>query len=186
MTQPVPPSWLDPNAEPLAFEDFPGRLLTVALGAIHRGITLPLLAPHRIGLSEWRMLTFVALREPISASEIAATTSLDKGLLSRSAQSLAARGLLRRTPMPGGNPRLQALHLTPAGRHLFETLYPEAQRRQAALLAAIEPDARAAAYGALRRFAEVAATMADDARPLSAAATPAAAAPRRRSAGRGR
>jgi DNA-binding MarR family transcriptional regulator len=147
----VPPSWQKPGVHPLAFEDFPGALLAVALAQVHRDITMPLIVPHGLGLPEWRTLTFVALNEPISASAIVARSTMDKALVSRAVRALEGRGALRRKPGSGVD-RQQSLHTTAAGRRLFDTLFPLAQQRQARLLQGLSLAERKALYSALRRL----------------------------------
>jgi DNA-binding MarR family transcriptional regulator len=148
----VPSSWLAPGEHPLAFEDFPGALLAVALARLHREVTMPLITTQDLGLPEWRTLTFVALNEPISASAIVARSTMDKALVSRAVRALEGRGAIRRAPGPGAD-RQQALRTTAAGRRLFNTLFPQAQQRQAQLLQSLSLAERRALYLALRRLA---------------------------------
>lgn len=153
MPEGMPASWREPGlSHPLSFEDFPGALLAVALSNVHREITMPLITPHGLGLPEWRTLTFVAVHQPISAATIAARSTMDKALISRAVRALEQRRLLRRKPDPAAA-RQQQLHLTAAGRRLFDTLFPQAQQRQARLLERLSVAEREGLYAALRQLA---------------------------------
>lgn len=146
----LPPSWRSPGEAPMAFEDFPGSLLAVALAAVQRQVTTPLIAQHDLGMSAWRTLTFVALLEPVSAATIAQRSTLDKALISRAIRELEARGLIVREEGSGAT---RPLRTTRKGRLLFDDLFAQVQQGQARLIALLPASQRKAVYLALRQWA---------------------------------
>lgn len=59
---------------------------------------------RKFGLSwiEWRVISQVGEHAPLSLNQLADLLNLDRGQVSRAVKGLALRGLLSRTPRPGG------------------------------------------------------------------------------------
>lgn len=83
---------------------------------------------------EFGALYAVGLREGVAAKNIVASTGLPKNTLSRAIQKLLQRRLLRREVDPE-DMRSFVLHLTPAGRTIFDEAMPIMLKQQATMLA---------------------------------------------------
>ena len=92
-----------------------------------------------ITLNQWRMIAFIGGAGKLTASELIATTAMDKGLVSRNVKSLIAGGLVLSSPSARDN-RVQVLSLTASGKHVFEMALPRMQRRQDDLQLALSAD----------------------------------------------
>lgn len=95
------------------------RLLSVAGAPVIR------LCEGRFGISrrEWRVLALLAQEEGLLSSQLAERAQLDRARTSKAITSLASKQLLRREPRPGDR-RQVSLALTPAGRALYQALFP--------------------------------------------------------------
>jgi DNA-binding MarR family transcriptional regulator len=157
--QALPEAWRQPasHASALAFEEFPGFLLGRALARIHRIATLPLLARHGLSLAEWRTMSVVATHGDIASADIVGRSTMDKSQISRAVASLEARGLvaLRADPAHG---RRRLITLTRQGHQLFKKLFPDAQRRQCAVLDQLTQEERRYLFVALKKISVVAPT----------------------------
>ena len=91
-------------------------------------------ARRELGLSdfEWRVMSQVGDRSPMSLNELAAVSSHDKGQLSRGVKRLVEAGLLVRESRRGE--RGVFISPTPAGRKVFEDLVRLAFRQNDALI----------------------------------------------------
>ena len=111
------------------------RLLAAAGGMVIR------LCEGRFGITrrEWRILALVAQEEGLLSSQLAQRAQLDRARTSKAITSLVAKRLLQRRQTPGDR-RQAALALTPAGRALYDELFPLVLEINRELLAAL-PDA---------------------------------------------
>ncbi len=91
-------------------------------------------ARRELGLSdfEWRVMSQVGDRAPMSLNELAAASSHDKGQLSRGVKRLVEAGLLVRESRRGE--RGVFISPTPAGRKVFDDLVRLAFRQNDALI----------------------------------------------------
>lgn len=81
----------------------------------------------------------VGLREGVAAKNIVASAGLPKNTLSRAIQKLLQRRLLKREADPG-DLRSYVLHLTAAGRKIFDETMPLMLQQQKAMLACLSED----------------------------------------------
>jgi DNA-binding MarR family transcriptional regulator len=90
-----------------------------------------------LGLSdfEWRIMSQVGDRAPLSLNELAAVTGQDKGQLSRGVKRLVEAGLLVRETRRGE--RGVFISPTKAGLALFDRLAEQAVRRNTRLIAGV-------------------------------------------------
>ena len=158
---PLPRAWREPDetGQALAVEDFPTVLLVGTATLIQRHLTRPALAPHDIGVPEWRLLAFLGVKGVSSAAAMTEEMWMDKAQISRVLENLVVRGLVRRDADPTHHKR-QLVRLSAAGKRLHARALASARRQQAQLLRALDPDERAglfSALGKLRRLAEGAA-----------------------------
>lgn len=88
---------------------------------------------------EFVALYAVGLKEGVAAKNIVASSGLPKNTLSRAVQKLLQRRLLRRETDPT-DLRSYVLHLTAAGREIFDETMPLMVRHQTAMLACLSGD----------------------------------------------
>ncbi len=100
---------------------------------------------ERFGLSipEWRVMAVLGRFAPLSANEVAERTAMDKVRVSRAVAKLMKTGLVDRAT-DSGDRRRSALKLSRAGRRMHEAIIPMARQIEAALLARLSRDERAA------------------------------------------
>lgn len=102
---------------------------------------------YQLTLNEWRVLAALAQHVDVTAMDVADLTGLDKMSVSRALRGLEQRGRLQ-TQTLESDLRKRQLHVTPAGRALFDEMWPLAQQREAALFADL-PAAELAQLGAV-------------------------------------
>ena len=98
------------------------------------------LCEGRFGITrrEWRVLALLARHPGLMSSQLAERAQLDRARTSRAVTSLVAKQLLTR--QAGQADRREArLTLTPAGRELYEQLFPLIRGIHHDLLGALEP-----------------------------------------------
>jgi len=86
---------------------------------------------------EWRILALLAQGDGLMSSELAGRAQLDRARTSRAVTVLAAKQLVSRNPRPGDR-RSVMLSLTPAGRALFDALFPQVAAINRSLLGALD------------------------------------------------
>ncbi len=102
---------------------------------------------YQLTLNEWRVLAALAQHADVTAMDVADLTGLDKMSVSRALRGLEQRGRLQ-TQTLESDLRKRQLHVTPAGRALFDEVWPLAQQREATLFADL-PAAELAQLGAV-------------------------------------
>lgn len=100
-------------------------------------------ARRELGLSdfEWRVMTQVGHRAPMSLNELAGVTGHDKGQLSRGVKRLVEAGYLVRESRRGA--RGVFISPTPAGEIVFDRIVELAIRQNDMLIHGLTPDERA-------------------------------------------
>jgi DNA-binding MarR family transcriptional regulator len=152
-----PASWLSLEADGsnLALEHFPSFRLALASTHVHRTVTSVYLHPYGLTLPEWRILSTVARWSEVPMRDICARSNMDKAQISRTVGDLVSTGLIERTADPTHGKR-QILRATATGRRIVKRILPDAQRSQAALLAALSTSERAALFSALGKLSAAA------------------------------
>lgn len=89
-----------------------------------------------LSIPEWRVTAVLGEAPGLSAREVAARTAQDKVQVSRAVASLIAAGRLKRTA-DSRDGRVGHLHLTGAGRAVYEKIIPLALKLEADFLAAL-------------------------------------------------
>ncbi|SEA60794.1 MULTISPECIES: MarR family winged helix-turn-helix transcriptional regulator [Acidovorax] len=87
---------------------------------------------------EWRVLAQLGKRDGILSSELADAAQLDRARTSRAVTALVARQLVVRVPRPHDR-RQVVLHLSDAGRALYEAVLPRVMAIHQALVAPLSP-----------------------------------------------
>ena len=91
-----------------------------------------------VGITEWRVMSLLAIEPNITANRIAEVIGLNKGALSRSLHSLASRGLVTIRPSDRDS-RSHVNALTAAGEELHDCILPVALERERRLLSVLSP-----------------------------------------------
>jgi DNA-binding MarR family transcriptional regulator len=105
---------------------------------------------------EWRFIALLAAVGPMAPSDLALHSSLDRSRTSKALMPLLAKGLIERRSHAGDR-RRATVSLTPAGRELYERVFPRVVEVNSAMLAGLSDEdiaALARLLGALRRRAE--------------------------------
>ena len=102
------------------------------LSLIRRGATSEIRGELGLSDFEWRIMSQVGDRAPLSLNELAAVTGHDKGQLSRGVKRLVEAGVLVRESRRGE--RGVFISPTRAGCELFERLAEQAVRRNSRLI----------------------------------------------------
>ena len=98
------------------------------------------LCEGRYGITrrEWRVLALLARFDGLLSSELAEHAQLDRARTSKAVTSLVGKLLVSRTVRPGDR-RQASLALTPAGRQLFDELFPQVRAINEQLLSVLAP-----------------------------------------------
>jgi DNA-binding MarR family transcriptional regulator len=104
-----------------------------------------------VGVTEWRVISQLAIEPGIAAQRICEVIELDKGAVSRSVAALVAAGHVRDQADPR-DARRQLLVLTDSGYALHDRLIALATAREALLLAELSAEERADFTQYLRRI----------------------------------
>lgn len=130
----------------LTLEKFlPYRLnrIGAAVSRDFRGVYGP---EHDLTVPEWRVLATLGEFEEMGAKAIGAHSSMHKTKVSRAVRALEERRWLRRRESAEDR-REEILSLTPLGRRIYADIIPRALAFEAALLAALGPEAEALLLG---------------------------------------
>lgn len=101
-----------------------------------------------ITVAEWRTLATLGEFGELQAKQVARHSNMDKVRVSRAVASLLAKDLLVRSPCPGDS-RASLLHLSPAGRRLYQQLVPQALGWEQALVEPLSEEERRVLFGVL-------------------------------------
>jgi MarR family 2-MHQ and catechol resistance regulon transcriptional repressor len=107
---------------------------------------------YDISVTECYGLEVLDRRGPLMLNHLASALRLDKSTASRVAAALEEKGYVRRDEDPADRRALR-LRLTPRGEALHRRIRQDIEARHAELLAGLDPAARHAATGLLRRLA---------------------------------
>lgn len=104
------------------------------------------------GLSqyEWRVLTNLAYRPPLSFTEVVEHVDSDKAQVSRALDHLVKRGALVREKVTRGEPA--RFRMTGEGRAIHDVLQDDALRRNGLLIAGLNPDQQIRCLSYLERL----------------------------------
>jgi DNA-binding MarR family transcriptional regulator len=117
----------------------------------------------RFGLTipQWRLICILAEDGPSTPQSIVARTATDKVVISRAAQALTTRRLIRRHPNAADG-RSHHLELTETGRLLHEEVTPLALRYEQDVISGLSPEDIEGLKRLLRRIEQAAARLAAD------------------------
>ncbi|MBU0589549.1 MAG: MarR family transcriptional regulator [Gammaproteobacteria bacterium] len=92
---------------------------------------------HGITRREWRLLAWLAEMGPLSPSDLALSSQLDRARTSRAIGSLVNKGLVNRT-LATHDPRRALVALTPEGQSLYAKVFPEVAHIHAQLVEVLD------------------------------------------------
>lgn len=95
-----------------------------------------------VGITEWRIMSLLAIESSIPAARICAVIGFDKGPVSRSLAILEGKGLVAGSADPA-NARRRPVQLTRAGRTLHDRIIVVALERERRLLSCLTEAQRA-------------------------------------------
>lgn len=147
-----PWSPLDEAGTGLAVHDFLTTMFSQTSNGLRRAITLPYAGRHGLTLSEWRVLSVLAVPGEMPFTELVDQAATDKAQVSRTLQLLAGRGLVRTEALGASRRHGMVCHMTEAGRALVDRVMPEARRAQAAMLLTLSDDERRLLYRVLTKL----------------------------------
>jgi DNA-binding MarR family transcriptional regulator len=106
-----------------------------------------------VNITEWRIMSLLAIEPGIPASRICNVIGFDKGPVSRNLAMLQKRGLvvIRTAPDDG---RTHAISLTARGRVVHDKVFAAAIERERRLLSCLKKDEREILIDMLRRLHE--------------------------------
>jgi DNA-binding MarR family transcriptional regulator len=92
---------------------------------------------HQLSLNEWRVMVVLASRPGVAASDLAASTGLDKMSISRAVAALSRHGrICKKVDAQDG--RRTLLRLNAAGERVFRTIGERAKQREVQLFGGID------------------------------------------------
>jgi DNA-binding MarR family transcriptional regulator len=117
----------------LELEDFLPYRLSLASNAVSQVIAQSYEKLFALKMHEWRVIAVLAEGGELTQQELVGRTKMDKVTVSRAAQVLERRELLRRVPN-AADARSLRLSLTPMGRDLHRRVVPAAVELEAEVL----------------------------------------------------
>jgi DNA-binding MarR family transcriptional regulator len=140
----------------LKLDDFLPYRLSLASNAVSQVIAQSYEELFGLKMPEWRVVAALGEDGELTQQEIVGRTKMDKVMVSRAAQVLERRKLVRRQPN-AEDARSLRLSLTPAGRELYARVVPEALEFEAKVLEVLSAQEVSELKGLLRRLEEAAA-----------------------------
>ncbi|MBS2964628.1 winged helix-turn-helix transcriptional regulator [Actinocrinis puniceicyclus] len=149
----MPTSWTPRGAVDQDSERVIGELLTASrllvaiaarsLAAVEESLTLP----------QYRMLVVLDAQGPSSLARMAENLDVNPSTALRMVERLSASGMVEKIPNPK-NRREVRLRLTPSGWEVVRQVTENRRKQMAAIVEALDPQAREDLITALRKFTE--------------------------------
>jgi DNA-binding MarR family transcriptional regulator len=134
---------LEPKTTPnsakkkLRLQDYLPYRLSVAANAVSKLIARAYEDRFDLKIPEWRLIAVLAEEGPLTPQALCERTIMDKVTVTRAAQGLLKRSLLKREPNSSDG-RSHRLVLTASGERLYAQIAPLALEYEAQLLAGVE------------------------------------------------
>ena len=134
----LPPDAI-PTPMPTAIDsnDFTPRLLALLSNSLVWRESQVLRRRFGLGTNDWRVISAIAIRPGITASEISEFIVVNKAIVSNSVGVLGDRRLIVQVEDTG---RSRQLFLTPAGAEMHDAMLPISMRGQEIILADLSPE----------------------------------------------
>lgn len=126
----------EPLTEIIDPENFTPRLLALLSNALVWRESHELRRRFNLGTNDWRVLSALAIRPGASATEVCDFIGVNKAVISKSVNTLTARGLVALIDGPRGS---RPIYLTRAGAQMHEDMLPVSVEGQDIILAGL-PD----------------------------------------------
>ena len=134
-----------PSARTLApvldLDRYVPALLTFVANKLSRSATAAYQKRFGVNVTEWRILSLLAVEPDIPARRICQVIGFDKGPVSRTLATMATRGLVTVRPDPE-NRRSHIIALTPDGDAMHDRIIVVALDRERRLLGCLDADER--------------------------------------------
>ncbi|MBX9651006.1 MAG: MarR family winged helix-turn-helix transcriptional regulator [Xanthobacteraceae bacterium] len=125
-------------------------LITFIANKLSRTATALYQKRFGVNVTEWRILSQLAIEPNISAARICQVIGFDKGPVSRTLAVLQARGMIR-IRADRRDARTHSISLTPRGRATHDKVFIVAQERERRLLSCLRKEEQEMLIGLLRR-----------------------------------
>lgn len=139
-----------PKLGETGLEGFAPYLMNRIMGRYNAALRAEM-ARHGLTTPKMRALSVLSVVQAPLIRELAVYTIVEQSTLSRALEQLDAEGLVRREP-DATDSRATRVHITPAGRAVFETLWPHMAGAQDGLFRGIPDDERRAFVGTLQKI----------------------------------
>jgi len=138
------------TGQTLDLERYVPAFVTFIANKLSRSATAFYQRRFGVNVTEWRMMSLLAIEPGITASRICYVIGFDKGPVSRTLALMQKRGLIaiRTDPRDG---RSHSISLTPKGRQVHDEVIVAALERERRLLACLRNDEREVLIDLLRR-----------------------------------
>jgi DNA-binding MarR family transcriptional regulator len=139
-----------PTGQTLDLERYVPAFVTFIANKLSRSATVFYQKRFGINVTEWRIMSLLAIEPGITASRICHVIGFDKGPVSRTLTTLQNRGLIAiKTDANDG--RSHSIALTSKGRGIHDEVIVAALERERLLLACLRKDEREVLIDLLRR-----------------------------------
>lgn len=141
----------EPGGPILDLDRYVPALITFIANKLSNSATVFYQRHFGVNVTEWRIMSQLAIEPGISASRICQVIGFDKGPVSRTLATLQGRGLvtIRRDPADG---RSRSISLTAKGRATHDKVLVVALERERRLLSCLRKDEREVLIELLRRL----------------------------------
>jgi DNA-binding MarR family transcriptional regulator len=138
------------QGQTLDLERYVPAFVTFIANKLSRSATVFYQRNFGVNVTEWRIMSLLAIEPGIPASRICYVIGFDKGPVSRTLAQLEKRGLItiKTDPRDG---RSHSISLTAHGRHVHDQVIVAALERERRLLACLRKDEREVLIDLLRR-----------------------------------
>jgi DNA-binding MarR family transcriptional regulator len=138
------------TGQTLDLERYVPAFITFIANKLSRSATAFYQKQFGINVTEWRIMSLLAIEPGIAASRICHVIGFDKGPVSRTLALMQKRGLIaiKTDPRDG---RSHSISLTPRGRQIHDAVIVAALERERRLLACLRKDEREVLIDLLRR-----------------------------------
>jgi DNA-binding MarR family transcriptional regulator len=138
------------TGQTLDLERYVPAFVTFIANKLSRSATAFYQKRFGVNVTEWRIMSLLAIEPGIPASRICHVIGFDKGPVSRTLALMQKRGLIAISTDPRDG-RSHSISLTPKGRQIHDAVIVAALERERRLLACLRKDEREVLIDLLRR-----------------------------------
>jgi len=142
---------LEPLADVIDPENFTPRLLALLSNALVWRESHELRRRFKLGTNDWRVISALALRPGLAATDVSEFIGVNKAVVSKSVNTLVARELVVLMDGPRGS---RPMYLTRAGADMHDLMLPISMRGQEIILSHLKDDEIERLNSLLRRMLE--------------------------------